>query len=319
MSSRRTSELFRIVPSASVRAGTLPAMLEFQLFLPQMRLSIPQLVERARAAEVAGFTGIAGMDHLAPPLAESQPMYEAMLTNAWLAASTERLRVASLVLCDTFRHPAVLAREAVTLDHASGGRFDLGIGWGSVAAEFETFGVGSTEAKARVGRLEETLEIVTALWRGETVDHDGEHFQLRGAFQAPGPLGHIPIVIGGTGRRTMELVATYADWWNIHTGILGRLDELDDLRARAGDARASVQLYVAYLHPGDDRDEVTATAQKRFGPSPVVGTGPELVERLGELAARGFERIYTWFCDFAPPQTLVAFGEHVISELRSPA
>ena len=89
-----------------------------------------------------GFIGITGMDHLAPPLAESQPMYEAIVTNMWLAAHTERLRVGSLVLCDAFRHPAVLARQAVSIDHASGGRFELGIGWGSVPDELAMFGAG---------------------------------------------------------------------------------------------------------------------------------------------------------------------------------
>src|SRR5262245_13420092 len=135
------------------RAVTTP---EVHLFLPQMRLSMPALVERARAAEAAGFTGMAGMDHLVPPLAEDQPMFEAMITNAWLAAATGRLVVGSLVLCDSFRHPSVLAREAVTLDHASDGRFELGIGWGSVVREFEMFGLGAPEARARLGRLRET-------------------------------------------------------------------------------------------------------------------------------------------------------------------
>ena len=124
--------------------------MEFVLFLPQMRLSFDDLVARAQAAEVAGFTGIAGMDHLAPPLADDQPMYEAIVTSTWLAAHTERLRLGSLVLCDAFRHPAVLAREAVSIDHASGGRFELGLGWGSVVEEFTTFGAGSTRPAARV-------------------------------------------------------------------------------------------------------------------------------------------------------------------------
>src|ERR1700733_10875457 len=117
--------------------------MEFWLYLPQMRLSLDQMVERARNAEGAGFDGIAGMDHMAPPLAENQPMFEAMITSAWLASQTERLRVGSLVLCDSFRHPAVLAREAVSIDQASGGRFELGIGWGSVVDEMRMFGIGS--------------------------------------------------------------------------------------------------------------------------------------------------------------------------------
>src|SRR4051812_47927644 len=160
-----------------------------------MRMTMAQLVERARAAEAAGFLGIAGMDHLAPPLAEDQPMYEAMVTNTWLAAHTERLRIASLVLCDGFRHPAMLARGVVSLDHASGGRFELGIGWGSVAGDFSAFGIGETAPRERARRLEESLEVVTALWTGEVVDHDGEFFHLERARQQPTPLDRIPIVV----------------------------------------------------------------------------------------------------------------------------
>ena len=289
----------------------MPTM-EFFLFLPQMRLSLDDLVARARAAEQAGFAGIAGMDHLAPPMAEKSPMYEAMLTNSWLAAHTRQLRVGSLVLCDTFRHPAVLAREAVTLDHASGGRFDLGIGWGSVPAEFDTFGITPTEPKGRVGRLKETLEIITALWAGETIDYQGEYFTLRAASQSPGPLGRIPIVIGGAGRRTMELVAKHADWWNVHIGIL---DRLEPMRPLAGDARLSLQIQVAYVHSEATRQETVETARRRFGPGPVAGSGKELVDHFASLADSGIERAYVWFCDFAPEDTLAAFGDHVISEL----
>lgn len=286
--------------------------MEFYLFLPQMRMSLQDLVERARAAEQAGFAGIAGMDHLAPPMAEASPMYEAMTTSMWLAAHTRTLRIGTLVLCDAFRHPAMLAREAVTLDHASEGRFDLGIGWGSVAPELETFGVGSTEARSRVSRLEETLAIVKALWAGETVDFSGEHFVLKGASQAPLPLGRIPIVIGGAGRRTMRLVAEHADWWNLHVGNVAKLDEL---RERAGGARVSLQVQVAFVHSEDTREQTAEVARRRFGPAPVVASGPELVDYFSSLAERDVERAYVWFCDFAPPQTLAAFGKEVIAQL----
>jgi alkanesulfonate monooxygenase SsuD/methylene tetrahydromethanopterin reductase-like flavin-dependent oxidoreductase (luciferase family) len=285
--------------------------MEFWLFLPQMRLTMDQLVECARAAEAAGFAGVAGMDHLTPPLAESQPMFEAMITNTWLASRTESLRVGSLVLCDSFRHPAVLAREAVTLDHASGGRFELGIGWGSVADELGTFGVGSQEAKVRLGRLRESLEIMTALWTGEALDYEGEYFTLHGAQQVPGPVGHIPIVIGGAGKGTMKLVAEHADWWNVHTHIV---DKLDEMRPSAGNARCSLQAQVAFVPPGGARDEIEVTARRRFGSTPIVGNAPELVDYFGSLQERGVERVYAWFCDFAAPDTLAAFGEGVIRE-----
>jgi alkanesulfonate monooxygenase SsuD/methylene tetrahydromethanopterin reductase-like flavin-dependent oxidoreductase (luciferase family) len=125
-----------------------------------MRLSFDRLVASARAAEAAGFRGIAGMDHLVPPGAEAQPMYEAMVVSTWLAAHTERLAVGSLVLCDAFRHPAVLARQAVSLDHASGGRFELGLGWGSRSARPDPGrdrrrGTGDAGPGPRVRRLVE--------------------------------------------------------------------------------------------------------------------------------------------------------------------
>ena len=287
----------------------MTAPLEFWVYLPQMRMTMDQMGERARAAEAAGFSGIAGMDHLAPPGAESTPMFEPMTANAWLAARTDRLRVGSLVLCDSFRHPAVLARQAVTLDHASGGRFELGIGWGSVPSELEAFGIGSPEPTARIGRLRESLEIMVALWRGEVVDYEGEHFQLHGAQQQPGPLGRIPIVIGGAGRRTMELVAAHADWWNVHIGILDRLDQM---REFSGSARCSVQIQVAVVPSESQRDEVAQLARRRFGTTPVVGTAPELVDHFGSLVQQGVERVYVWFCDFGPPETLTAFGDEVL-------
>lgn len=287
--------------------------MEFTLFLPQMRMTFDQLVERARAAEAAGFVGISGMDHLAPPMAEDQPMFEAMVTNAWLAAHTERLTVGSLVLCDAFRHPAVLAQQCVSLDHMSGGRFELGIGWGSVPTEFDVFGVGSTEARDRVERLRETLEVLRAIWAGETVDFDGEFHHLQAARQGPRPLAHIPIVIGGVGPKTLRLVREHADWWNVH---VGHVDRVPELRDQVGDARVSVQKMVSLVPDEASRARVTELTRKRFGySSPVVGTAPEIVDYFAGLRDQGVERTYAWFCDFAEPETLAAFGADVIGAL----
>jgi alkanesulfonate monooxygenase SsuD/methylene tetrahydromethanopterin reductase-like flavin-dependent oxidoreductase (luciferase family) len=289
--------------------------LEFFVFLPQMRLSFDDLVARARAAEAAGFAGLAGMDHLVPPLAAKQPMYEAMVTNTWLAAHTSTLRIGSLVLCDSFRHPAMLAREAVSIDHASGGRFELGIGWGSVPDELATFGIGSTEAKVRVARVRETLEVVRALWSGEEVSYEGTSFTITEGRQQPVPLGRIPIVIGGAGPKTLALVRDFADWWNLHVGLL---DKIDELREHVGDAGVSIQEMAAFVPREEARDEVTALAKKRFGYSkPVIGSGAELVDHYGSLVERGVQRVYVWFTDFAPPATLEAFGAEVIAPLNA--
>lgn len=287
---------------------------EFHLYLPQMRMTMEAIVGRARDAERAGFAGIALMDHLAPPGASDAPMFEALATAGWLAAHSERLIVSPLVLCDSFRHPAVLAKQAVTLDHASGGRFELGIGWGSVADEIEAYGVGDASPGARVARLAETLEVLRRLWSGETVRFDGAYHRLRAVLQKPTPLRSIPIVIGGTGPRTLELVAAHADWWNVPAD---RVADLDAMRARAGAARVSAQQVVALVPSEADRDEVTRLARRRFGwareSGMAIGTPDELTARFRGLAERGVERFYVWFTDFAPSTTLERFGEVVAS------
>ena len=282
----------------------------FHLFLPQMRMTLDALVDRARAAESAGFEGIALMDHLAPPLAAQHDMWEAMTAATWLLARTRRLVVGHLVLCDPLRHPAVLARQAVTLDHASGGRFELGIGWGSVPDELDTYGVGAAPARDRVARLGESLEVLRALWAGEPVTYDGRFFRLRDAQQRPVPTRPIPIVVGGVGDRTLELVRAHADWWNVPIHALDRLDERKD---RIGDARVSAQTMVSLLASEDDREAVAEVVARRFGGSAmgdtgVVGTVDEVADHFRGLRARGVERSYVWFTDFAPTDTVARFG-----------
>jgi alkanesulfonate monooxygenase SsuD/methylene tetrahydromethanopterin reductase-like flavin-dependent oxidoreductase (luciferase family) len=293
----------------------MASTLEFHLYLPQMRFTVDALVDRALGAEAAGFTGIAGMDHLMPPFALDQPMYEAMTTATWLAARTSTLTVGSLVLCDALRHPGMLARECVTIDHASGGRFELGIGSGSVGEELVTFGLGPQDAKARIRRLGETLDVLRALWSGEVVDFHGEFFHIDGGQQVPGPTRDLPIVIGGAGPRTMELVARHATWWNMP---VTQFDQLDVMRDRAGSARISTQHLITFIPSETEREALAATAQARFGmmgPGPVIGSADELVDFYAAQRERGVERVYVWFTDFAKPETIAAFGAGVIAEL----
>src|SRR5438067_2062797 len=159
--------------------------MEFHLFLPQLRMTMDAIVERAQAAEAAGFSGIAFMDQVAPAAAEGHPMSDVMVTAPWVVADMPRVSIGHLGLCDAFRHPAVLAREIVSRDHASGGRVELGIGSSSVPGELTTFGV-QVDGR-RVDRLGETLEVLELLWTGEPVDYDGRFLRLPGAQPLPVP------------------------------------------------------------------------------------------------------------------------------------
>jgi alkanesulfonate monooxygenase SsuD/methylene tetrahydromethanopterin reductase-like flavin-dependent oxidoreductase (luciferase family) len=280
-------------------------MAEWFLFLPQVRLEIPDIVERARAAETAGFDGIALIDHLEPPGAVHQGIWEAMTVATWVASHTERLRIGHLVLCDAFRQPAVLAKEAVTLAAASGNRFELGLGWGSWPQEFDRFGLpDGDDAPARVARLERNLGLIRQYW-GEA-DADG-------VIQEPRPQRRIPLVLGGTGKKTMDLVRRHADWWNVPSH---QLDRLPALLPTVGDVRVSVQQMVGFIGADADREEVTAVSTRRFGhlgSGLVCGDAAQLVEHFEGLSGQGVERFYVWFADFAQPATLAEFAETVIA------
>jgi alkanesulfonate monooxygenase SsuD/methylene tetrahydromethanopterin reductase-like flavin-dependent oxidoreductase (luciferase family) len=288
--------------------------MRFHLYLPQVRFTYDELLSRALAAEANGFEGLSMMDHLEASFAPGQPVYDAIVTATWLAAQTTTLRFGHLVLCDALRQPAVLAKEAVSLDHASGGRFELGIGWGSVPEELVAFGVGPPAAKPRVDRLAETLQVLRALWSGEEVNFHGTYHVLSGASQAPLPLDKIPVIVGGAGRRTLQLVGEFADWWNLP---VANLDQLDALRPHAKGARVSVQAFVTLVTDPARRAEIDDRARRRFGPiletSGLSGTPDELVESIRDLEHRGVERLYAWFTDFAPPETLATFGSEVIA------
>ena len=279
-------------------------MVEWFLFLPQVRLSVADIAERARYAEDSGFDGIAFIDHLEAPGLPGESIWEAMSIATWVAAKTQRLRIGHLVLCDAFRHPAVLAKQAVTLSDASDGRFELGLGSGSWPAEFTRFDVGQQDPVARVEQLGRHLALIRQYWGDSGEDAD--------ATQLPKRTHPIPLVLGGSGPRMMELVRSYADWWNLQAN---HLDRLPKLASAAGTARVSIQQMVGFVRSGSDPNKVRDVSTRRFGnlgPGLVCGDADELVAHFNGLAAQRVERFYVWFADFAVPDSLAEFGESVI-------
>jgi alkanesulfonate monooxygenase SsuD/methylene tetrahydromethanopterin reductase-like flavin-dependent oxidoreductase (luciferase family) len=278
-------------------------MAEWFLFLPQVRLPVADIVERARHAEAGGFDGIAFIDHLEAPGQPGECIWEAMGVAGWVAAKTERLRIGHLVLCDAFRHPALLAKQAVTLSAASDGRFELGLGSGSWPTELTRFDIGLHDPIARVEQLDRHLSLLKQYWgRSDGSDRP----------QAPLPEHPIPLILGGTGPRMMELVRKHADWWNLP---VNRIDRLPRLAPAAGTARVSVQQMVGFVRSGTDPEAVRELSTRRFGylnSGLICGDAAKLKQHFALLAGHGVERFYVWFADFAAPETLDEFGESVI-------
>ena len=221
-----------------------------------------------RADEIERFSGGYVNDHLYNPSfprrTDDSSAFEAFTLLGALARETSRLRLGTLVVGNLFRHPAVVARQAMTLDHLSRGRFELGIGAGWHAREHGDHGIELLPPGRRIDALEDGLEIITQLLRNGTADRDGTHFRADGALLEPAPTGPIRILIGGGGeRRTLRAVAKYADHWNFGSAepdevlphklaVLRR--HCDDVGRDFSDIEVSAQVFV--------RDDVSGLAER---------------------------------------------------------
>ncbi len=239
-----------------------------------------RLAEVARTADDAGFSSIAVMDHffqigaIGPP---EQDMLEAYTTLGYLAACTSSARLLTLVTGVVYRHPGILAKIVTTLDVLSGGRAWLGIGAAWNQEESKGLGIPFPPVAERFERLEETLQICLQMWRGDESPFTGEHYELERPLNYPSALSrpHPPIMIGGGGeRKTLRLVARYAQACNLFSGPdLGR--KLTVLRAHCE-------------AEGRDYDEIEKTCYFTFDVGERGERASEVVNRLGQLAAQGF-------------------------------
>ena len=221
--------------------------MRFGLDIAQQRMSWDELVRRVRLAEDLGFDGIWGFDHFQPMYGDGPgETFEGMTTLAALAGLTSRIRLGLLVTGATYRHPSVLAAQAVTIDHASHGRLELALGAAWFEKEHAELGIDFPPTAERFDLLEDTLEIVTRLFTGDVVSYAGKRVSLQDASLRPQPVQqpHPPIWIGGTGpKRTLPLVARYADvWhaWGSPNALREANERIDTLAQAAGRDPASI-------------------------------------------------------------------------------
>ncbi len=221
--------------------------MRFGLDVAQQRMPWDEIVRRVRLAEDLGFEGVWGFDHFQPMYGDGPgETFEGMTTLAALSGLTSRIRLGLLVTGVTYRHPSVLAAQAVTIDHASQGRLELALGAAWFQEEHLKLGIPYPPTAERFDLLEDTLEIVTRLFSGDLVSYEGKRVSLHEARMLPRPVQapRPPIWIGGTGpRRTLPLVARFADVWHAF-GSPNSLREagarLDLLAAEAGRDPSSI-------------------------------------------------------------------------------
>ncbi len=267
----------------------------------------------ATAVEDLGFAGLYRSDHYTnanPPDKESLELWVSL---TWLASHTRRIEFGPLVSPVSFRQPTMTARMAAAVDDLSGGRLTLGLGAGWQEREHANYGWELLSVPERFARFEEGLRIIRHLLHEETpLDFEGVYYRLREAVLLPRPQrpGGPPILIGGNGpRRTLPLVARYADEWNAlfvpparFAELSGRLDELLIAKGREpGDVKRSLMTGCILGRDAADLERKLAgrgrAAAELHERGMVVGTGGQIREQLGAWAEAGVQRIMLQWLD----------------------
>lgn len=214
----------------------------------------PRWRQRVLEVEALGYDGVYVWDHLVHRTQQrTDPLFDGLTALGAAAEFTSRIRLGTMVAAPIFRHPVVLANQAMTLDQASGGRLELGIGAGGALLDNDVLGVEPWPKREQVDRFRETVELVDAVLRGAT-SYAGEHYRGEGITVAPGPLQQPrpPLTIAAHGPRTLQVAARHADVWNTVTTrdlprdeVLALADErgrlLDRLAEEAGREPASIR------------------------------------------------------------------------------
>ncbi|HEY0492976.1 MAG TPA: TIGR03560 family F420-dependent LLM class oxidoreductase [Candidatus Dormibacteraeota bacterium] len=221
--------------------------MRFGLDVAQHQLEWPELLQRVRFAEELGFDGAWVFDHFKPLYGDARgPCLEGWTVLAGLAAQTSRIRLGTLVTGITYRHPAVLATEAVTVDQISSGRLELGLGAAWNEAEHTEYGIPFPQIRERAEHLEEGIEVMRMLMTRDAASFKGRHYQLHQATYRPRPIQrpHPPIWIGASGEKLMlPIVARQADAWHAFgsaDSMLRKSKLLDEYAEKAGRDRKQI-------------------------------------------------------------------------------
>jgi F420-dependent oxidoreductase-like protein len=267
-------------------------------FWPMPAQRFEDVLHLARHVERTGWDGVWYADHFMPNAPDtSMPWPEAWVTLSALGAMVPRIRLGTLVTGNTYRHPAVLAKMAATLDHITGGRVALGLGSGWQENEHRQYGIPFYTVGERLARLDEACAVIRSLFRESKSTFDGKYYQLENASLEPKPVQNpLPLLIGGGGEQvTLKITARHADEWNVwgtpdtlahKMAILD--DHCRDLGRDPGEIRRSA---VALLFMSDDRAHLERIRAAKPQQASLIGTPEEIRVLVSEYERIGVDEL----------------------------
>lgn len=267
-------------------------------FWPAPSKRYADVLELAQHVEKTGWDGIWYADHFMPNAEDTTtPWPEAWTTLAALAACVPRLRIGTLVSGNTYRHPAVLAKMAATLDHISGGRAVLGLGAGWQENEHQQYGIPFYTLAERLARLDEACQVIRALFTQPVANFDGRFYQLDQATLEPKPVQQpLPLLIGGGGEKvTLKITARYADEWNVWGTVdtlRHKMEILDSHCSDVGRNPADIQRSaVALLFMSEDETYLERMRSAGVERPSIIGGVSEVKDIVAEYEAIGVDEL----------------------------
>jgi alkanesulfonate monooxygenase SsuD/methylene tetrahydromethanopterin reductase-like flavin-dependent oxidoreductase (luciferase family) len=280
--------------------------------LPISASELPEYNRRCIQTLSPNFTSIWMEDHL--QWGEDDTL-EIFSTLSFLAAQFPSFKVGTLVLCQSYRNPALIAKMAANLQFLSGGRFILGIGAGWKTDEYLAYGYRVPSNEIRWEQLEEAILVVRSMWGDAPATFIGQHYQIQQAYCEPKPVPTIPLLIGGGGeKKTLALVAQHADWWNYNSCTVEeyahKVAILKSYCEKLGRDPEEIRLtYSGNVSVSEDPDRVVRSSHKHY----IAGNSAEVIQELERFCEIGVSHFMVRFTDFsALGQFMSAVAPHFL-------
>jgi alkanesulfonate monooxygenase SsuD/methylene tetrahydromethanopterin reductase-like flavin-dependent oxidoreductase (luciferase family) len=280
----------------------------------------------------AGTDWISVWDHLyeAPAEGGTQPHFEAIALLGAMAADTTRARLGCLVFCAPYRNVGLFAKSITTIDHISGGRFEVGMGSGWYEAEAHAYGLQFPSQKERFDILEEQLDVLRAWFSGQRVTRHTSHHALDDASLLPQPIGRMPIWVGGVGRkRTLRMAGAIADGWNAAYIGAGEFRELngvlDDWCTAAGREPGAVERSINLMFSLSNEDPASASARldeqwgdnaDRVRQGALMGRPEDVMDRMAPYVESGAQLINVVIRPPWDQELLASYVDDIVPQMR---
>ncbi len=291
-------------------------------FWPNPSQSFNDVIALARHVESTGWDGLWYADHFMPNAPDtSTPWPEAWTTLAAIGALVPRIRIGTLVAGNTYRHPAVLAKMAATLDHITDGRVVLGLGSGWQENEHAQYGIPFYTVRERLDRLDEACQVIKRLYTEATSSFSGKYYQLDNASLEPKPVQRtLPLLIGGGGEKiTLRITAQYADEWNVWGTVdtlKAKMTILDAHCKQLGRDPKSIQRSaVALLFMSDDANYLKRMREANIPQAANIGTVAEIRKIVAQYQAIGVDELIVPDFTLGPTAQKLATLDRFIHEV----